>query len=54
MEKFKNTLAGVGMVGLGSDMGSLSFDWSNWVTTVLLWVLMLVAIFAIAKYISKK
>jgi len=50
MDKFQNAFAGAGVYGLG--IGE-SFGWNDWVTTALLWALMLVAIIAIGKYISK-
>lgn len=52
MEKFKNTFSAVGAYGLG--MSGVSFEWNNWVTTVLLWALMIAAIIAAVKYISGK
>mgnify|MGYP001558975220 CR=1 FL=1 len=54
MERFKNAFAGFGMMGGAYGMGPDSlFDWIDWVSTVLMWALMLVAIIAIVKYISK-
>lgn len=52
MEKFKNTFSGIGMYGIG--MGGVSFGWNDWVTTMLLWALMISAIIAVVKYISGK
>jgi len=50
MDSLKNSLAGMGAYGIG--MNGTSFGWVEWVTTVLFWTLMLVAILAIGKYIS--
>jgi len=54
MEKFKNIFAGMGMYGIGMGGDGMSFGWNDWVTTVLMWALMLVAIIAIVKYLSNK
>lgn len=54
MERFKNAFAGFGMMGGAYGMGPDSlFGWIDWVSTVLMWAFMLVAIIAIVKYISK-
>jgi len=46
--------AGFGMMGGSYGMGPDSFfGWTDWVTTVLFWALLLVAIIAIGKYIGK-
>lgn len=57
MRNIKHSFAGFGMMGAAGPYGmgtETFFGWSDWVTTVLLWALMLVAMIAIVKYISKE
>lgn len=57
MRNIKQSLEGFGMMGATGPYGMGSetfFGWSDWVTMALLWALMLVAMIAIVKYISKE
>lgn len=53
MDQFKNAAAGFGAMGMNNSLNPMLFGWADWVTTVLLWTLMILAIVAIVQYIKK-
>jgi len=49
----KKYVHGFGAVGSPGVLSPEIFTWADWVTTVLLWTLMIVAILAIVQHVSK-